>query len=90
MARRDETYILYTFESPHSAIKAQKVLESLKPKVIPVLRELSESCGMAVKISVDDMEKSLELMEESRVSKWSMYRVEIVNGELFLEQLKEK
>lgn len=88
MARKDEIYLLYTFESPHNAIKTQKLFESLNPKVIPVLREISESCGMAVKLSLDKLDESLDIIKSSDIKTWTLYRVEISNGELDLKKLK--
>lgn len=90
MARRDETYLLYTFKSPHMTIKSQKVLEGLQTKIIPVLRELSESCGMALKVNREDLDVSLERMRASEIATWNLYRIEIVSGELNLELLEKK
>lgn len=90
MARRDETYLLYTFKSPHMTIKSQKVLEGLQTKIIPVLRELSESCGMALKVNGEDLDVSLERMRASEIGTWNLYRIEIVSGELNLELLEKK
>ncbi len=88
MARRDETYILYTFNSPHSAIKTQKLLSEFSPKVIPILRELSENCGMSVKLKLEFLEVSLEVMNSSNIPKWSLYKIAISNGQTVIEKIK--
>ncbi len=88
MARRDEIYILYTFDSPHSSIKAQKLLGELKPKVVPVLREISESCGMSVKIKAEHLDDSVKIMEKSGLAKWNLYKIAVLNGETNIEKIK--
>ncbi len=90
MAKRDETYLLYTFNSPHSAIKTQKILNDLKPKLIPVLRELSESCGMAVKIIPEYLEDSIKIMDKSNIAKWALYKVTVLNGKTVIEKVQSK
>lgn len=89
MARRDERYLLYTFKSPHMTIKSQKVMEGLETKIIPVLREISETCGMALKVREQDLELSLSLIRTSGIATWALYKVEILGGELRLERLEE-
>ncbi len=43
-------YCLITFSSTHAAISAQKALEGICPTlVMPVLREISMGCGIAVR-----------------------------------------
>lgn len=43
-------YCLITFSSTHAAISAQKALEGVCPTlVMPVLREISKGCGIAVR-----------------------------------------
>ncbi len=90
MARKDETYILYTFNSPHAAIKTQKLLNGLEPKVIPVLREISESCGMAVKIKIEHLEESVKIMKKSNLSKWILYKVIVSGGETSIEEIESR
>ncbi len=90
MARRDETYLLYTFDSPHSAIKTQKLLSEQNAKVIPVLRELSASCGMAVKIKADYLEESIKIMIDSTISKWTLYKIIVLNGETSIEKMQSR
>lgn len=44
-------YALITFSSTHGAIYAQKRLEPVAPvRVMPVLREISLGCGMALRV----------------------------------------
>lgn len=45
-------YCMITFVSTHAAITAQRLLEGLFPlQTMPVLREVSAGCGIAVRLS---------------------------------------
>jgi len=71
-----EEYYLYTFESTHGAIASHKLLkENMNAVMMPVLREISASCGMAVKISPDDFEKSRGLMRQQNDIEFSLYHI---------------
>ena len=50
-------YGLITFSSTHGAICAQKALEPVTVvRVMPVLREISLGCGMALRFPPEDLE----------------------------------
>ena len=50
-------YGLITFSSTHGAICAQKALEPVtRIRVMPVLREISLGCGMALRFPPGDLE----------------------------------
>lgn len=70
-------YYLFTFESTHGAISSHKLLkEHMDAVIMPVLREINASCGMAVKVRPEDMEKSLELMRLHMPDEYSFYKIE--------------
>lgn len=49
-------YALITFASTYGAIYAQKLLAPVAPvQVMPVLREISLGCGMAVRLHPEDL-----------------------------------
>ena len=49
-------YGLITFASTHGAISAQKALEPVAAvRVMPVLREISLGCGMALRFPPEDL-----------------------------------
>ncbi len=49
-------YALISFASTYGAIYAQKVLKEVAPvQVMPVLREISLGCGMALRIVPEDL-----------------------------------
>lgn len=71
-----EEYYLYTFESTHGAISSHKLLkEHMEAIIMPILREISASCGMSVKVSPEDLDESLRLMREEGDSEFSLYHV---------------
>lgn len=50
-------YGVITFSSTYGAIYAQKVLKEVAPiQVMPVLREISLGCGIAVRFRPEDLE----------------------------------
>lgn len=71
-----DEYYLYTFESTHGAIASHKLLGAeMNAVMMPVLREISASCGMAVRISPEDRDKSVELMRQNSEVEFDLYHV---------------
>lgn len=71
-----EEYYLYTFESTHGAISSHKLLrEQMEAIIMPVLREITASCGMAVRIRPEDLSRSVRLMLEQKETEFSLYHV---------------
>jgi len=61
--------LVITFSSTHYALKAEKVLEEagLEIELIPVPRELSSSCGLAIPILEEEEDKAVEVLRENQV-----------------------
>lgn len=59
-----EEYYLYTFESTHAAIATDKLLKEVGSVVMPVPRFISSSCGISVRITVDQHEAAERLFRE--------------------------
>lgn len=53
-----DTFYLYTFESTHGAISTEKLLKPVGCTVMPVPRNISTSCGIAVRVEEDKFEAS--------------------------------
>lgn len=71
-----EEYYLYTFESTHGAISSHKLLkEHMDAVIMPVLREITASCGMSVRVAPEDFSLSLKLMRESSDTEFNLYHV---------------
>lgn len=61
--------LVITFPSTHYALKAEKVLEEagVAIELIPVPRELSSSCGLALPILEEEEDRVVEILRENRV-----------------------
>ena len=71
-----DEYYLYTFESTHGAIASHKLLGAeMDAVMMPVLREISASCGMAVRVSPENGRRSLELMKQNSEVTFDLYHV---------------
>ncbi len=68
-------YVLFTFDSTHSAIAAQRLLADLSPVLMPTLREISASCGMSLRLRSEDRGCAESRMAESGIGSWYLYRV---------------
>ncbi|WP_010237965.1 DUF3343 domain-containing protein [Clostridium arbusti] len=73
-----EIFNLITFDSTHSAIRAEKELlnEGLKVKVIPVPTEITASCGLSIRIALKDLEKAKKILKDNNIEVSGYYYVE--------------
>ena len=69
MVNREQAYTVFTFVSTHHALKAELVLkqEGLKPMIIPVPREVSSLCGLAIRVNQDLRLEVEEVLRERSV-----------------------
>ena len=59
-------YCVVTFASSGGAIAAQKVLDGQVPSLImPVLREISAGCGIALRLAPEMLSRAAEVLEGS-------------------------
>ena len=71
-------YGVITFTSTYGAIYAQKVLKEVAPvQVMPVLREISLGCGIAVRFRPEDLEgvKSALAASTPKEGEYAFYAV---------------
>ena len=73
-----ETYCLIAFDSPHAAIRSEKLLKALSPAVMPTLRAVTASCGMSLRLKTEQAEQARALLRESSLDPalYRFYRVE--------------
>ncbi|MHC1748407.1 MAG: DUF3343 domain-containing protein [Cellulosilyticaceae bacterium] len=74
----EKTFILITFSSTHSAMAMERLLKKhFKIVMMPVLREISSSCGMAIKMDMEFYEKALEIINESNLEqdRYTIYKI---------------
>lgn len=70
-------YCLITFNTTHTALQAEKILEDseLPFLIVPTLREISAGCGLSVRFFCDDLEAVLGTLREKGISTKEAYRV---------------
>ena len=61
---------VFLFESVHRVMRAEKLLKEkgIKMDLIPVPREISSDCGVAIELSADSEKEASHLLEENKVS----------------------
>jgi hypothetical protein len=58
---------VFVFESIHRVMKAEKLLKGkgIKIDLIPVPREISSDCGVAIELSGDSEAEALQILKEN-------------------------
>ena len=84
-----EKFGILTFDSTHHAIKAENDLirEGIQTKTIPTPRDITLSCGIAIRISPDDIEKIKGLLEEGKLTYKELHLLTIEDGKRNLDKL---
>ncbi len=61
---------IFLFRSVHQVMKAEKLLKGkgMKIDLIPVPREISSDCGVAIELSMELKEEAWNLLEENQVA----------------------
>ena len=75
-----ERYFLFSFDSPHAAISAQRLLDSCGAVVMPTLRSITASCGMSLRLREETIEGAKEIMRASVIDP-TLYRLYLVEQE---------
>jgi len=70
-----DTRRLLVFESVHQVMKAEKLLkgQGVKIDLIPMPREISSDCGVAIELSSVSKEEALNFLKENRLSLSACY-----------------
>lgn len=83
-----ERFILITFASTHSAMKAERILAALKPIMMPTLRQISTSCGMSLKIEKENYDRALTSLQEAGIEGYKFFDVIEENKDFRCTELK--
>jgi len=64
-----ETRCLFVFRSVHHVMKAEKLLKNrgFKIDLIPMPREISSDCGVAIELPLESYEEACVFLKESRL-----------------------
>lgn len=75
MGMRD--YGIITFSSTSYALKAEKVMKGWAKTfiIIPTPREISASCGLAIKLEPNYLEEFLQILAQEKVPVEGVYRI---------------
>lgn len=84
-------YGVFTFISTSQALKAERVLKqaSIDFLMMPTPREISTSCGLAVKVASEDLNKSSEVLRQNRVQVDGAYQVSQLQGKTRTEKVAD-
>lgn len=82
-------YYLFTFDSTHCAIQAQKLLRNLNVVMMPTLREISASCGISLKVQPPQRKEASELLKQ-QVAGWHLYHIFQDGNKVSHELIAEK
>jgi len=80
---------IITFQSTHHAMRAEKVLteEGIKTKTIPTPRDISLSCGLAIRVAFEDLETIMELKRSGKLDYKELHHLQTVDGKRALRKL---
>ena len=86
---KDRQFGVITFKSTHHAIRSESVFnnENIEFRTIPTPREVTHSCGLAIKFDLKDTDLARKIVEKNNLDIEGIFRV-IKNGEgSFAEKL---
>lgn len=66
-----------TFKSTHYAIQADSVFknEKINYRTIPTPREISRSCGLAIKFNLEDYDNITHIIESNSLNTEGIYKI---------------
>ena len=69
-----QEYGLLTFDSTHTALRAE-LLRELSVRMMPTLREISASCGISLRLPPRAGEEAQARLTEAGLTGWRLYHV---------------
>ncbi|MCR3954932.1 MAG: DUF3343 domain-containing protein [Gudongella sp.] len=80
---------ILTFQSTHHAMRAERILteEGIKTKTIPTPRDITLSCGLAIRVAVVDLEKVIEMKKSGELDYKELHHLQTVDGQRALKKL---
>lgn len=74
---KEEVYGVIAFNSTHHAIKGEKVFSKFDDIItIPTPREITASCGLALRTSIDNVPKIIDIIKDENLDILGLYRLE--------------
>lgn len=84
-----EEYFFLSFDSTNYALKAESYLKNneFSITVMPTPREVSESCGLSIKLNSGGIEKIKEYIGQGEIKVKGIYRLKKENGARKVEKI---
>lgn len=84
-----ESYIIISFESVNFAMQTEAVLkrEEIHCQIMPTPREITLSCGISIKISVDNLDNIKKLVDENKIRIKGLYICEFKDKQKNIEKI---
>lgn len=78
----DTKEVIATFDNTHHALRFEKTLKEnqIKLTVMPVPREVSASCGLSVKFSIENFDAIKGLTVDNEISVKKYYHIVLEDG----------
>lgn len=85
-----EEYLIITFESTNYAMQTESFLKDQKllHQIIPTPREITLSCGLSIRTSIDKYDLLQDHIKSGRIRNKSLYKVKGSIGNRSFEELK--
>jgi hypothetical protein len=85
-------YGVFTFISTSQALKAERVLKNASANflIMPTPREISTSCGLAIKVASVDLASCHDILNSNQVVVEGVYEVKIVAGKARTERINNE
>lgn len=75
---QDEIFCVISFDSSHQAIAAEMAVTGLEgARLIPLPPEISEGCGLALRVNREDTDKAVHLLQTSGAAYQNVYSLTI-------------
>ena len=85
-------YSIFTFVSTSQALKAERVLKEAAADflIMPTPREISTSCGLAVKVAPSDQISCYKILMSQEVQVEAVYMIVEINGKTRSERVNDE
>ena len=84
----NEMYII-SFNSTHQAIKCDKIFgkNEIDYTVLPTQREITQSCGISIKFSIENIDNIKEIVNQNQIEYKGMYKISKQDGKKQVEEI---
>jgi len=84
-----KTEYVLTFKNTNFAIKAERFLlaDKIKIGVMPLPSQISAGCGICLRISQDEIDRSLEVLKKNNINEIGLFLRSSENEKYFYEEL---